>query len=176
MNKKFITFGLMGMFAMALVAAALVPYLSNTVVTDINVKSPITITVDGEENFNIELFAGESVDVESLTEIHVDGVTGHIAEIMIADFNGEGITLDYRVDAYPGIFHLPVCVVADDSYFYIGDPTETLDKGDFLSTTTFNTVINLDPARDYHVETTVIMADTAACDSIPAPMFEADIV
>ena len=116
------------------------------------------------------------IDVDSLTEIHVDGVTGHIAEIKISEFDGVGVTVDDRVGTYPGIFEIPVCVVNDDAYYYIGDPTETLDMGDFMSTTTFNTALNLDTERDYNVETTVIMADTAACDSIPAPNFVADLV
>ncbi len=175
MNKKFITFGLMAMFAIVIVTAALVPYLSNTLVGDIEVKSPITITVDGEEDFALELYAGESLPIVSLTEIHVDGVTGHIAEIKISDFDGVGITVDYRVEAYPGIFHLPVCMLGDDAYFYIGDPTETLDKSSFNSTTTFIAALDLEP-RAYNIETTVIMAVEAACDSIPSPDFEADVI
>lgn len=174
MNKKFLVFSLMGIFAMGLTAALLVPYISNTIVGDINVESPITITVNGSESFSLNLYAGQSVPVDSLTEIHVDGVTGHIAEIKISRFDGEGITIDYRVDAYPGIFEIPVCVVGRHSYYYIGDPTETLNMSSFLSTTTFNTVLNLDTTRDYNVETTVIMADQAACGSIPAPIFVAD--
>ena len=174
MNKKIIAFSLMGVFAMALAAAALVPYISNTLVGDINVESPITITVDEEESFNLSLYAGQSVSVDSLTEIHVDGVTGHIAEIKISDFDGDGITVDYRVDTYPGIFEIPVCVVDEDSYYYIGNPTEILNMSSFVSTTTFNTALNLDTEQDYNVETTVIMADNAACDSIPAPIFVAD--
>ncbi len=174
MNKKFLAFSFMGVFAMALAAAALVPYISNTLVGDINVESPITITVDGQESFTLDLYAGQSVPVDSLTEIHVDGVTGHIAEIKISEFDGVGVNIDYRVDAYPGIFEIPVCVVDNDAYYYIGDPTEILDMGSFMSATTFNTALNLDTNRDYNVETTVIMAVNAACDPIPAPIFVAD--
>ena len=140
----------------------------------IEVNSPITITVDGEQTYELELYAGESILVESVTEIHVDGVTGHIAEIKIPDFDGVGIEVEYSVDAYPGVFEIPVCVVGEDSYFYIGDPTETLDEAEFLSSTTFNTALDLDPEQDYVVESRVIMADAAICDSIPSPIFTAD--
>lgn len=173
MNKKIFAYSLMGVFAIVLATAALVPYLSNTLNGDISVESPIRITVDGEESFNIDLYAGESVDIISLTEIFVDGVTGHIAEIMIPDFDGVGITVEYRVDAYPGVFQIPVCVEGDNSYFYIGDPSETLDKGEFNSTTTFITALDLDPEQDYNVDTQVITAINAAC-TIPAPIFIAD--
>ena len=174
MNKKIFAFSFLGLFVLGFAAAALVPYLSNTVTGDINVESPITITVDGQESYSLDLYAGESVSIDSLTEIHIDGVTGHIAEIKIPNFDGIGITVDYVVEAYPGIFEIPVCVVQGDSYFYIGDPTETLDKGDFMSTTTFNTALDLDTEQDYSVETRVIMADKAVCDSIPSPIFTAD--
>ncbi len=175
MNKKYIIGSLMiGLFTIALVAAGVVSYLSNTVTGNIDVHSPITITVDGKESYSLELYASESISIDSLTEVHVDGVTGHIAEIKIPNFNGEGITVDYRVDAYPGVFEIPVCVVGEDSYFYIGDPTETLDKGEFVSTTIFNTALDLDTNAEYNVETRVILAEKAICSSIPHPIFTAD--
>lgn len=151
--------------------ATLVDYLSNTVTGDINVESPIRITVDGEESYNLELYAGESIDVISRTEIFVDGVTGHIAEIKIPNFDGVGITVDYVVDTYPGVFKLNDCQVDGDTYYYIGDPEETLDISDFESTTTFNTALTLDTTRGYEVETQVIMAETAACTPDPAYEF-----
>ena len=174
MNKKIFTFAFGTMLLLALVSATVVPYISNIISGDISVESPITITVDGQEFYSLSLYAGESVSVESLTEVHIDGVTGHIAEIRIPDFDGEGISLEYRVDTYPGIFQLPVCVIGDDAYFYIGDPSETLDAGSFYSTTIFNTALDLDTHRDYIVETGVILAENAMCDSIPAPVFVAD--
>ena len=46
MNKKFLVFGLMGVFIMAFAAAGLVNYLSNTVEKDIAVESPLELTVE----------------------------------------------------------------------------------------------------------------------------------
>jgi len=43
MNKKYLVFGLMGLFAMAIVSAGLVNYLSNTVEEEITVDSPFSI-------------------------------------------------------------------------------------------------------------------------------------
>ncbi len=168
MNKKYLAFGVMGLFAIAFVAATLVPYISNTLTGDVDVKSPITITVNGNESYSLELYAGQSQSVVALTEIHVDGVTGHVAEIKIPNFDGEGITVDYVVGAYPGVFKLNSCQSVGDTYYYIGDPTETLDTSSFNSTTTFNTALDLDTTRDYVVETQVIMANTAACTPTPA--------
>ncbi len=171
MKKKLLMFGLIGIFSIMLVAATLVPYLSNKTTGEIEVNSPITITVNGSETYSLELFAGESKEITSLTEIHIDGLTGHIAEIKIPDFDGIGITVDYEVEVYPGlIFGIPVCVIGNDSYFYIGDSTETLNKSSFESITTFNTAQNLDTQRTYDVETSVIMADEAICKPIPAPV------
>ncbi len=169
MNKKLLI-GLMGFFVIGLATALLVPYISNTLIGDIEVNQPIRITVGGEESYNLELYAGQSQSVVSLTEIFVDGVTGHIAEIKIPNFDGEGITVDYVVDAYPGVFKLNSCQSDGDTYYYIGDPTETLNISEFDSTTTFNTALDLDTTRDYKVKTTVIMADKAACT--PEPYYE----
>ena len=172
MNKKLLMFMLVGIFGVMLVTAGLVNYLSNTVNQTIEVNSPITISTIGEEPHII--YASESVSVTSLTEVHVDGVTGHIGEVKILNFDGIGITVDYRVDAYPGVFRIPVCVVGEDSYYYIGDSTETLDKGSFESVTTFNTALNLDETKVYDVESRVIMAVDAMCNSIPAPIYTPD--
>ncbi len=170
MNKKILTFVLMGLFVVGFATALLVPYISNTLNGDIEVNQPIRITVDGNEDYSIVLYAGQSESIISLTEIFVDGVTGHIAEIKIPNFDGEGITVDYEVDAYPGVFKLNSCQSDGDTYYYIGDPTELLNKGAFESTTTFNTALNLDTTRDYKVKTTVIMADKSQCT--PEPYYE----
>ncbi len=175
MNRKLLLFGVFGILGVMLVAAGLVDYLSNTITGTVDVHSPITITVNGEESYELSLYASESKSITSLTEVHVDGVTGHIGEVKIENFDGEGITIDYRVDAYPGVFRIPVCVVEEDSYYYIGDPTEILDKGDFESITTFNTALDLDPEQEYNVESRVIMATEAVCPSIPVPIYTPDI-
>jgi len=172
-KSKLFLFAILPIFFIMIVTAALVGFLSNTITGDVNVKSPVTIDVDGEDVYTLDLFAGESESINTTTEIHIDGLTGHIAENKISNFDGEGISIEYRVDAYPGVFELPVCVVGEDSYFYIGDPTETLNKGTFESTTTFITEQNLMPGN-YSVESKVIMANNAICTTIPEPIFTAD--
>jgi len=185
LKKKLNVFGkevsvlVVGLFAIALVSAALVPYISNTINGTVDISSPITITATGGSNgvniaedelsYSIKMYGGESKEVNTLTEIHVDGVTGHIAENKISGFDGEGITIQYRDDAYPGYFEIPLCVVTNsdgskDSYFYIGDPSETLNVGNFESTTTFTAALNLDPTQDLTIESQVIMETEKACD------------
>lgn len=46
MNKKYLVFGLVGLFALALVTAGVVNYLSNTVEEEITVESPLNLTVE----------------------------------------------------------------------------------------------------------------------------------
>lgn len=45
MNKKYLMFGLLGLFAVALVSAGLVNYLSNTTKADVSVDSPLALQV-----------------------------------------------------------------------------------------------------------------------------------
>ena len=45
MNKKYIMFGVFGLLAMALVTAGLVNYLSETVISDVTVNSPILMEI-----------------------------------------------------------------------------------------------------------------------------------
>ncbi len=172
-KSKLFLFAVLPIFFIMIVTATLVGFLSNTITGDVNVKSPVTIDVNGEDVYTLDLFAGESTSIETTTEIHIDGLTGHIAENKISNFDGEGISIEYRVDAYPGVFELPVCVVGEDAYFYIGDPTEVLNKDVFDSTTTFIAEQNLEP-RTYNIESKVIMADSAVCEPIPEPIFIAD--
>ena len=56
MNKKYFMFGLRGLFVMALAAAAIVPYLSNTVEEDISVENPLVLSnglflIEGDYDF-----------------------------------------------------------------------------------------------------------------------------
>lgn len=46
MNKKYMAFGLLAFFALALVSAVLVPYLSNYVEGDVTIESPLALTGD----------------------------------------------------------------------------------------------------------------------------------
>ncbi len=175
-KSKLFLFAILPIFFMMLVTATLTGFLSNTITGDVNVKSPITINVGEEDDvYTLDMFAGESTSIETTTEIHIDGLTGHIAENKISNFDGVGISVEYRVDAYLGVFQLPVCVVDEDAYFYIGDPTEVLNKGVFDSTTTFIAEQDLEP-KIYSVESKVIMASSAVCETIPEPIFIADSI
>ena len=185
MNKKVSLLGKsVSVFAIVLVAmiglasAALVSYLSNTVTGTVDVDSPITIEITGNTGgdytattFDADIYGGESFTVDTTTTIHVDGVTGHIAENKIPDFDGEGITITYSDSDYPGyVWELPVCIVGGDAYYYIGDPSEVLSADESEGKTTFTAALNLDPTTSLTVESRVIVASMAACTSIPAPV------
>jgi hypothetical protein len=43
MNKKFLMFGIMGLFALAMVSAMVVSYLSNTAKVEVKVESPMSV-------------------------------------------------------------------------------------------------------------------------------------
>ena len=162
------------------VSALLVNYLSNTVSGTVDVSSPVTIEITGNsagsfdgETYTVSIYGGQSFYVDALTTVHIDGLTGHIAENKITNFDGIGIEVKYRVDAYPGYFEIPVCKSGGNAYFYIGDPGETLDKGSFTSRTTFDTALDLDPETNLTITTKVILDINKACD-YAQPTFVAD--
>jgi len=64
MNKKILTFGLMGLFAMALVVASVVTYYG-TIEQEINVELPISI--DGLSPESLSAFAGEQITGDLIT-------------------------------------------------------------------------------------------------------------
>jgi len=74
MNKKFLTFGMMGLFVMAVASAAIVNYYSQMQV-DMSIESPVVL--QGELSTNVELIAGNGynlylVEGENLLERDVD--------------------------------------------------------------------------------------------------------
>ncbi len=165
MNKKFIIFGLMTVFAMAFAVALLVPYISNIIEGDIEVKSPITLTVEGGNNYSLQLYASESISMNSTTEIHIAELTGHLGEVKISDFDGEGISINYEI---PGLdnWNISGCTVEENgqnnTYYYIGNPSDVLPMGTIDSITTFSTAIDLQPGF-YDIQSSVILAENAAC-------------
>lgn len=60
MNKKYMAFSILGLFAVALVTAGLVSYLSNTTQVDVEVLSPLTLVTTDIE---FPVFGGEVVKV-----------------------------------------------------------------------------------------------------------------
>lgn len=66
MNKKYMMFGVLGLFAMALVSAGIVSYLSNTTNVDIGVKSPLelenTVTYPHEDDV---AYGGEVIHIDA---------------------------------------------------------------------------------------------------------------
>ncbi len=85
MNKKLLTTVMVGVMAMALVSAALVGYLSNTVTADVEVKSPIvqSISLDGVDGWSETL---------SLPEMYTGGEKTFTFYVETENIAGESIT------------------------------------------------------------------------------------
>jgi hypothetical protein len=180
LGKEFSVLALVAVMMIGLVSAALVPYLSNIINGTVDVDSPITIEVTANsagahtaDTYTASIYGGESFTINTTTTIHVDGLTGHIAENKIIDFDGVGITVMYRDANWPGYFILDVCTEGSDAYFYIGDPDEVLNASSLDSTTTFAAALNLDPNDSLDVESKVILEASAAC-TYADPVFVAD--
>ena len=98
MNKKYIAFGLMGFFAIALASAMVVDYLSNTVTGDVTIESPLELSGDIIGTF--DRYAGESItkNVIMTNKANVP-ITTHAEFTIVApedwDVDGSGVaTLD----------------------------------------------------------------------------------
>jgi len=89
MNKKFLAFGLMGLFVMAFAAAAIINYYGS-VEQDIVIESPITI--DGE---TIEISNGYSCGSYSGELITITNDAPFEIEVEITNDAPEGINVDY---------------------------------------------------------------------------------
>jgi len=73
MNKKFLMFGIMGLFALAMVSALVVSYISNTADVNVEVKQPFTTGFwDGSkvlDSLNLSsVYAGETISFENRIE------------------------------------------------------------------------------------------------------------
>ncbi|MCH8945492.1 MAG: hypothetical protein IIA85_01045 [Nanoarchaeota archaeon] len=191
MKKKVNVFGksipvfVIAFFAMVLVSAALVPYLSNTVFGNVEVKSPISIAITGQssnvvigtnpESYSASLFGGQGYFIETTLTNNIAGLTGYIAESVIFDFDGEGITVKYTdnllVDAgLPSLTIVGCQAIVDNvknTYYYIGDPNFEL-PGTLVSTTTVTTALNLEP-RTYESNTTIILVEDVKCGPLSSP-------
>ena len=89
MNKKYLVFGLMGVFAIGLVAAAIITQYGS-VEQEISIESPITI--DGETTEIIEGYSCGSYPGEKIT---INNTAPFDVEVEITNNAPDGITVDY---------------------------------------------------------------------------------
>ncbi len=90
MNKKYLAFGLMGLFAMSFVVAGLIDYYGS-IEQDVNIESPITI--DGETVEPITGYSCGSYDGEKIT---IDNAAPFEVEVEITNDAPEGIDVEYK--------------------------------------------------------------------------------
>lgn len=94
-KKKLLTFGIMGLFAFALVSGAIVSYLSNTVEAEVTVKSPMEQWIsDGsgwtQSTILFDVYGGEKVNLWVKTQNHANApITGEGKNIVT---NPSGVT------------------------------------------------------------------------------------
>ena len=89
MNKKYLVFGLMGVFAMVIVSAAIIDYYGS-IEQDISIASPIVIdgeTVESIGGYSCGSYSGELVTITNDAPFNV--------AVEITNDAPEGITVDY---------------------------------------------------------------------------------
>lgn len=125
MNKKILMFGVMGMFMLVLVSAALVPYLSNTVTKNIAVDSPLVLTVEEFAVVTPYNFSLQTVDftlhnnaVVSVQTIVETAISGDNDDSKFSSVNvGEEFTTLRIGLKIPGVENLASCEDATGYYF-----------------------------------------------------------
>jgi len=96
MNKKILMFGILGLFAIALVTAGLVNYLSRTSTIEVNVESPMSVTFSDGGEFTDNLVLADTTGLSTvLFSANVKNLANN--EIIAPNFivsldNGKGTT------------------------------------------------------------------------------------
>ena len=95
MNKKILMFSLLGIFALALVSAGIVNYLSESVSIDLELKSPLTISVtefdvQSAEMFNLitkDFILTNNVNtiVPAIVEIEISGSSSSFSDVNVGE-------------------------------------------------------------------------------------------
>ena len=135
MNKKYLIFGIFGLFAIALVSAALVDYLSNETDVVMTTKSPLTLEVSNDD---LGLIYGGAEFETTLTvtnniEFTVEGmlttiITNSLAnadcddfqsiEITVIGGSDDGTVLDVLALCADATIEIPVLYLGDESQSY----------------------------------------------------------
>ena len=166
------------LMSFAIVSAALVGYVSNTITVQVTVESPLQIditeastgvVIDHDlETYTANLLGGQSLWIKTAltnkntdddsplvyTEIKVEGVIDTL-----------GMTLTYNDASSGDVVVLSACNDSTDSYYYIGPaggfilPANTVNQ---MSTITLETAPNLAPGT-YTSTTSVVLATDRKC-------------
>lgn len=97
-KKKYITFGLIGLFALAFVSAGLVSYLSKTITGTVEVKSPLVFSgdvdwiVESGDAFNLiikdfELKNNANTAISTIVETSITGIKRDNNQAYFSDVN-----------------------------------------------------------------------------------------
>ena len=178
MKRKVNLFGkeisvfVIALFAVALVSAALVGYLSNTIEGDVTVSSPMQINLDSitkgaisGDTFSVSLHGGESFALTTTTTNEADmAVANVLIEVKVPNFDGKGITYDHSDTTWSG--NIPVCISGSDAYYYVGPAGGFTAPVNYnmAATSTITTDLALEP-KIYTATVKVIKDSARVCGS-----------
>ncbi|MBI5803666.1 hypothetical protein HY450_00310 [Candidatus Pacearchaeota archaeon] len=161
----------------ALGTAALVPYLSNSILGTIVVDSPLSLVLNpltsegividqNQKAYTVNVVGGESFIVGTTLEVlSAEPITGHLIEMRVDDFDGEGFIVDYTDNLGTNLLDIEACapdIPDGNAYYYIAEPAELPAETIIEGETTIETALNIQP-NTYEAETRVILGSERAC-------------
>jgi len=181
MNKKFSLFGKsVSVFALVMVAmiglaaAALVPYISNTITGTVDVKSPILIELTAPgcsgEVCTFDIKGGETIAIQdTVTKLIAENTGDMLIEITVPSFDGIGVDLEwYYQSAGSAIPFTKIISLDGNTYYYLGEGNGAIpafnwdtQAKDFSESGRIDvkTALALDPTVTYSFSARVITAD-----------------
>lgn len=141
-KKKLLTFGIIGLFSLVLVSAALVGYLSNKVTADVTIKSPIVIEISEDGA------SWSETNTITFADMYTGGnnvVTFYTKEENLANEKviGDTENIVYNSGITCGDFESVIVsskAVGDDAYYWTGDVTSLCVQPDGENYVTFTFV------------------------------------
>jgi len=123
--------------------------------------------VDDEWKCDISIYAGESYYLDLILQNSGSVISQPtLIEVVISNFDGIGMTVDYLNDNLnSGIaFDVPYCIIGEDAYYYIGTSDGFVFPSGYSenSRITVHTANNLMPG-DYDTNTNLILASEQKC-------------
>jgi len=164
--KKYMTFGILSLFAIAMVSAGLVNYLSNTTEVEVSVDSPLTLVT--ADIAPVSSYGGETVEIYTTITSHIEEdiygmytmvITNNLNNVGCSDFESFGLIIqngsdagtytlsevsgDCTDDGMTAIVSIPVMYLPNEVQSYVG-------LMEFAQ--------NVEPA-DYSFESTVLVLE-----------------
>ena len=169
-GKEFSVFAIAVVAMMTFAAAALVPYISNTITGTMDVGSPMKIDLFADgctgDVCTFSILGGQIIEIEdTVTKLIAEDTGDMLIEVKVADFDGEGVELDWYYQSAGSAIPFEKVVSGDHTYYYLGETApgfnwDGLPK-DFSESGLIKvkTALALDPTVTYSFSARVIIAD-----------------